>query len=106
MVCDSYSAKMINSAAHFPISVRYRQSLQPYVDPEILEIGYYQPEMADTEAIAPSTVAKKKYPDPKAIALLLLLTSCLLGYGFQQKRAMATWFSSLQISNISNQAVQ
>lgn len=102
MTCDTHSAKMIDSAAHFPISLRYRQSLQPYVDPEILEIGYYQPQMATPETIAPSTVAKKNYQCPKAIVLLLLVTSCLLGYSCKQKNVTVPRLSSWQISNVSS----
>lgn len=60
------------------ISRHYRQSLQPYVDPEILEGVDYLPEIPETTVNAPSVAARKDRQGTKFL-ILVLAGLCLFG---------------------------
>jgi len=73
----------------FPISPVYRQSLQPYVDPEVLEGVEYLPQKPETARIVPcgATVKHHHY----ATAFLLVLTGlCLLSTAYNQAATLAS----------------
>lgn len=60
------------------ISQLYRQSLQPYVDPEILEGVDYLPEIPETTVKAPCVSVRKDRQGEK-LFILLLAGLCLFG---------------------------
>jgi len=60
------------------ISRHYRQSLQPYVDPEILEGVDYLPEIPETTVNSPS-IAPRQDRQGKKFLILVLTGLCLIG---------------------------
>lgn len=60
------------------ISQLYRQSLQPYVDPEILEGVDYLPEIPETTVNTPSVATRQDYQKTKFL-ILVLTGLCLCG---------------------------
>lgn len=71
------------------ISRHYRQSLQPYVDPEILEGVDYLPEIPEITANAPS-VTTRKDGQGKNFVILVLTGLCLFGITYNQAANLTT----------------
>ncbi|MFB2836351.1 hypothetical protein [Floridanema evergladense] len=65
------------------ISQRYRKSLQPYVDPEILEGVDYLPEIPETTVKAPGGTAQQNRQGTNFL-ILLLTGLCLIGLIYNQ----------------------
>ena len=60
------------------ISQHYRQSLQPYVDPEILEGVDYLPEIPERTVNVPSVATRKNHQGTNFL-VLILVGLCLFG---------------------------
>lgn len=63
------------------ISQHYRKSLQPFVDPEILEGVDYLPEIPETTVKAPGAAASKDRQGEKFL-ILVLAGLCLFGVSY------------------------
>lgn len=70
------------------ISQGYRQALEPYTDPELLEISDHKPPLPPP-AIAPITALSDKYHPYEAIWTWLVLGCCLLGLTYP------AWYSQV-----------
>lgn len=101
-----HSETMFNPSPDLNISQLYRQSLEPYVDPEVLELAHYQPQPQQVRKVDSSAVGDKKRACSKAAIVLLVAASCLLASGYPQMSNVATWLSSWQVGNMSCTGIQ
>ncbi|MBE9228268.1 hypothetical protein IQ264_22860 [Phormidium sp. LEGE 05292] len=70
------------------ISQLYRKSLQPYVDPEILEGVDYLPEIAETAVNTPCVSAHQDRQGKKFL-ILVLTGLCLIGLTYNHATNLA-----------------
>lgn len=70
------------------ISRLYRQSLQPYVDPEILEGVDYLPEIPETTVNVPNVAARQE-PQGTKLLILVLAGLCLFGITYNHAANLA-----------------
>lgn len=79
------------------ISTLYRQSLQPYVEPEVLEVADRKPE---TQALATSqqSLAAKKQVCPHILFMMVVAILCMFGSFYQPKDGLVKSLSTLQLN--------
>lgn len=82
------------------ISQRYRQSLQPYVEPELLE-GIYSLAEPIKLLRSEAAVIPKKQSDRKTLLILLLTGLCLFGSAYHQKTDLQEQPPSLHTKNVT-----
>lgn len=88
------------------ISQLYRQSLQPYVDPEMLELALHQPQPEQLRKMEPKAVGNKKGGCSKGVFMVLVAASCLLATGYHQLSSVAEWFSFSHVGNMTTNEMQ
>lgn len=81
----------VRSNASPSISLGYRQALEPFNDPELLELSDHKPPLPPP-AIAPATLLIDKYHPYEAIFTWFMLGCCLLGLTYP------TWYSQLAVN--------
>lgn len=70
------------------ISRLYRQSLQPYVDPEILEGVDYLPEIPEATVNVPN-ISGRQEPQGTKLLILVLAGLCLFGITYNHAANLA-----------------
>ena len=82
------------------ISQQYRQSLQPYAEPEMLEVAYYQPQQQQVEEIKHRVPANKQGYWGRLFMVVVGFV-CLSGVAYHHKAQLPTGLSFLQFNNLA-----
>ncbi|HEY9853826.1 MAG TPA: hypothetical protein V6D28_30425 [Leptolyngbyaceae cyanobacterium] len=83
------------------ISTIYRQSLQPYVEPEVLEVADRKPETQALATCQPKLAAKKQVC-PHILFTIVVVILCTLGSFHQPKEGVVKPVSTLQTTNVTS----
>lgn len=99
MSLTSQCQTVLSSDSTVNVSQRYRQALQPYVEPEMLELANYQFSSPKVIEVQPSVVAKKH--SYRQVMLMLVATAlCLFGATHHQNAGLVAGLSSFNINPV------